>query len=96
MVVTIGAPYPNPSGYSSPVTCQVQAPAGSTVEWAVFTVAFRKILDKSILIPGQNATLVWNQQDAWGNRVANGLYYLRVQVTGSYYETKIWKLLVIR
>ncbi len=94
--VTIEVPFPNPSQDTRPVTCLVLAPPGSTVEWGLFTLAFRKILDKTVLIPGQNATLVWNQQDKWGNLVSNGLYYLRVQVTGSSNQTKIWKLLVIR
>lgn len=94
--VTFEAPYPNPSLDARPVTCLVQVPPDSTVEWAVFTVAFRKILDKSIVNPSQNAILVWNQEDLGGRRVANGLYYLRVQVTGPFYATKIWKLLVVR
>jgi len=94
--VTFEAPYPNPSLNGGPVTTDVLAPPGSTVEWAVFTIAFRKILDKTIVVPGQNATLVWNQEDMGGRRVANGLYYLRVQVMGPLYATKIWKLIVIR
>jgi len=94
--VVIGLPYPDPDFGPDPVTIQVQAPAGSGVEWSVYTTAFRKILDVSEPIPGTSATLVWNLEDAWQKPVANGLYFMKIQVTGPVKATKILKILVIR
>jgi hypothetical protein len=74
----------------------VQAPTGSRVEWSVFTTAFRKVLDISNPIPGNNGVLDWNLDDAWGKPVASGLYYIRVEVTGPVRATQILKVLVIR
>jgi len=93
--VVIGLPYPNPSG-PGPVLIPVKVPAGSTVEWSVFTKAFRKILDVSNPISGGSAILVWNLTDAWGRPVANGLYYLRIRVAGSVKTVKILEVLVLR
>ena len=94
--VVIGLPYPNPVMGSGPVTVQVQAPAGSTVEWSVFTTAFRKIVDASQTVPGNHFALVWNLEDQWRKPVASGLYYLRVQVTGLAKTSKVLKVLVLR
>ncbi len=94
--VSIGPPYPNPVQGPSPVSLQIQLPAGSTVEWSVFTTAFRKILDVSNGVSGNSTVLVWDMEDAWKKPVASGLYYLRVQVTGPVKASKILKVLVIR
>jgi endoglucanase len=94
--VIIGPPYPNPVLGAGPVSIQIQAPAGSTVEWGVFTTAFRKVLDRSNPIPGNNTALVWNLEDGWGTPVASGLYYLRLQISGPVKATKILKILVLR
>jgi hypothetical protein len=40
--------------------------------------------------------LVWNQQNAWGNRVAKKFSMLMVQIIGPVKATKILKLLVLR
>ncbi len=40
--------------------------------------------------------LPWNLNDSSGTPVSNGLYYLRVQVTGAVKSSKILKVLVIR
>ncbi len=93
--VIIGIPYPNPATGPGPVSIQLQAPAGSTVDWSVFTLTFRKILETSQPLSG-NGAIVWNLADGSGKPVSNGLYYLRVQVTGPVNTTKILKLLVLR
>lgn len=93
--VVIGSPYPNPTG-SGPLLIPLQAPTGSSVEWSVFTTAFRKILDIPQGIPGNNAVLSWDLRDSRGERVADGLYFIRVQVTGTVKATKILKVLVFR
>jgi hypothetical protein len=78
------------------VSVQLQVPFGSTVQWSVFTTAFRKVLDVPDPVQGNSAVLVWNLGDAWQKPVASGLYYLRVQVSGPIKATKILKVLVIR
>jgi beta-glucanase (GH16 family) len=96
--VTIGLPYPNPAKGNgpAPLSFQVQAPLGSSVEWSVFSVSYRKVLDISQPLPGNGTTLVWNLRDASGNPVSNGLYYLRVKVTGPVKTTQILKVIVTR
>jgi len=94
--VVIGPPFPNPVPNPGPVSVQIQAPIGSTVEWSVFTTAFRKILDITKAIPGNNITLTWDLKDQWENHAANGLYYLRVRVSGPVQATQILKVLVLR
>jgi hypothetical protein len=91
----VGPPYPNPAG-PGPVTVQVQAPAGSTVEWSVFTTAFRKIVGASQPVPGDHFVLVWDLEDQWRKPVASGLYYLKVQVAGPAKASKVLRVLVLR
>ena len=93
--VTIGLPYPNPDFGPGPVTIQVQAPPGSSLDWSVFTLSFRKLLDTSQPLSG-NGAIVWNLVDGTGKPVSNGLYYLRVKVTGPVNTTQILKVLVLR
>ena len=94
--VTITAPYPNPVNGTTPLSVNVQAPTGSTFEWSVFTLAFRKILDKTEIIPFNDSVMSWDLKDASGTAVANGLYYIRVQVTGPVKSSKILKVLIAR
>ncbi len=94
--VVIGVPYPNPVKDAGPVAIPVQAPVGSSVEWSVFTTAFRKILDIPQPIAGTSVVLSWDLNDNWGVPVANGLYFIRVQVTGPVKISKILKVLVFR
>ncbi len=94
--IVIGLPYPNPVFGAGPVSIRLQAPAGSTVKLAVFTTAFRKILDLPNPVQGGNAVLSWDLKDNGGMLVANGLYYVRVEVAGPLKDSKILKVLVIR
>jgi hypothetical protein len=67
----------------------------STLKWAVFTTAFRKVFEDSLPV-NSAGTVVWNLNDKGGTPVANGLYYLRAEISGSGSETKILKVLIIR
>jgi hypothetical protein len=97
ITVTVGAPYPDPvSGTIGPLSIPVQAPTGSTAHWTVYTTAFRKVYDHTQSIPGNNGILSWGLVDSWGTPVANGIYYVRVQVTGLATSTQILKVLVLR
>ncbi len=93
--VVFEPPFPNPANGKGPIHIDVQAPSGSRIEWTVFTIGFRKVLEQSVTLQGQKAALVWTQEDSYGKPVANGLYYLRVQVTGPVQSNQIWKLLVL-
>ncbi len=95
VIITIGPSYPNPIG-TGPLSFPIQAPIGSTVHWTIYTTAFRKVYDNTQPIPGNNGIFYWNLLDSWGNPVANGFYYVRVQVTGTITSTKILNVLVIR
>jgi len=61
----------------------------------VFTLAFRKISSQTIQAYGA-ATLQWDLKDISGVQVANGLYYVRIQVTGTESTTRILKVLILR
>jgi hypothetical protein len=39
---------------------------------------------------------VWDLKDKYGSPASNGLYYLRIQVTGTQATTKIFKVLILR
>ncbi len=58
-------------------------------------MAFRKIDHGSQTVSG-TTTLVWDLRDKNDSLVANGLYYIRVRVTGPITTTKILKVLVLR
>ncbi len=94
--VTFGPPYPDPVTGPGPLYIPIQAPTGSTLEVTVFTVAFRKIFDRTTNFPGNNFAFPWYPNDSYGQIVANGVYYVRVQVEGIYPATKIYKVLILR
>jgi hypothetical protein len=94
--VAVGPAYPNPAREELPVLIPIAVPENSVVEWSVFTVAFRKILNVSNPVFAGCTALSWNLRDANGAPVANGLYYIRVQVKGANQTEKILKLLVTR
>jgi hypothetical protein len=43
-----------------------------------------------------SASLQWDLKDVSGTTVANGVYYVRIQVTGNPSMTKILKVLILR
>ncbi len=92
--IVISEPFPNPSG-GSPITFNIQVPGESTVTLDVFTLAFRKVYAETTHAYGP-VTLQWNLRDVSGALVSNGLYYVRIQVSGSQSTTKILKVLVLR
>ena len=95
-VVVVGPAYPNPAKEDVSVLIPLELPENATVEWGVYTTAFRKIFGDSIPVPAGCMTLIWNLRDSRGTMAANGLYYLRVQVKGANQTEKILKLLVNR
>jgi hypothetical protein len=93
-VVVISAPYPNPSTGLS-MNFNVSVPGESTVTMDVFTLAFRKIASQTQEIYGDQ-TFQWNLKDVAGVQVADGLYYVRIHVSGTQSATKILKVLILR
>jgi hypothetical protein len=92
--IVISAPFPNPSSGSS-ITFNIQVPGESTVTLDVFTLAFRKIYSQTTQADGL-VTFQWGLTDMTGVQVSNGLYYVRIHVTGLQSETKILKILILR
>ena len=92
--IVISAPFPNPSN-GSPITFNIQVPGQSAITLDVFTLAFRKIYSQTTQADGQ-VTLEWDLKDITGVQVSNGLYYVRIHVTGLQTETKILKILILR
>jgi sugar lactone lactonase YvrE len=94
--VSIGLPYPNPIKGPGNVFIEVEAPPFSNIKWTVFTTAFRKILDTNLPLTG-STVLQWGQRDMTGTQVANGLYYIRIEVvTDQGIIKKILKVIVLQ
>lgn len=94
--VSIGPPYPNPVLGGGAVNVQVQGSGMVTVNWSVFTTAFRKIAQGTATFTNGGA-FRWDLTDLSGKPVASGLYYLRLEVkadSGTLHKTL--KVLVIR
>ena len=92
--IIISPPYPNPVE-NGPVDFLVQAPGSSMVKWSVFTAAFRKVVDGNVSINGAGV-VQWDLRDKTNSRVANGLYYVRVDVSGNFAYSRIWTVIVLR
>ena len=86
-------PYPNPVD-NGPVVVDLDVPGPSTVEWSVFTLSFRKILGGEVSI-NSTGSVVWDLKDKSGAKVADGIYYLRIEVQGPQPTVKIFKILVL-
>jgi hypothetical protein len=93
-VIIISEPFPNPSN-GSPISFNIQVPTQSNVTLDVFTLAFRKIYSHTTQAYGFQ-TLQWNLKDLSGTQVADGLYYVRIHISGNPSATKIFKVLVLR
>ena len=77
-----------------PVRINVSVPSPAMVEWSVFTLNFRKITSGQISV-NSTGIVQWDLRDKNGARVADGLYYIRVEVLGPNPVTKVYKVLVL-
>jgi hypothetical protein len=93
-VIVIAQPFPNPST-GAPISFNISVPGESTVTMDVFTLSFRKIASQTKQIDGSQ-TFQWDLKDLAGVQVADGLYYVRIYVSGSQSSTKIFKVLILR
>jgi hypothetical protein len=100
-IVIYTPPYPNPVT-TGPVEIDVTTPGAATIQMDVFTTAFRKISEHTFLAGGGSGPLgtvtavQWDIRDKIGMNVADGLYYVRIQVSGRQDSVKIFKVLVLR
>ncbi len=93
-------PFPNPATQGT-VEIDVTTLGAASIEMDVFTTGFRKIAERSFNPPAGNplgtvTAVQWDLRDRFGMSVANGLYYVRVQVKGRYDASRIFKVLVLR
>ncbi len=95
VVTVIGSAYPNPATGTVPVSVSVEVPGPSSVSLDVFTTAFRKVVSQPPIQVTGSSNLHWDLKDNWGNPVADGLYYVRIQVSGIQPTVKILKILVV-
>ncbi len=94
-MIIFNPPYPNPVSGSS-LNMDVVCPPNTTINWDIFTLAFRKI-DGGSQIASGDTTITWNLLDKNGVQVSNGLYYLRFNARSlGVPVTKIYKVLIAR
>jgi hypothetical protein len=74
--------YPNPSDGTKPIQIGLLLTSSSDVKVQFFTVAFRKVKEKSLgQVSAGAAGLSVDLSDSWGIPLASGLYYLVVTST---------------
>jgi hypothetical protein len=90
---TICPIYPNPATSAAHASFCIEVPGDSEVKVTVYTIAFRKVFERTLHV-AKSTDFTWDMRDQWGSPVANGLYYVRVQITGPVPTTKMMKLLI--
>jgi hypothetical protein len=65
------------------------------VTLSVYSLSGRRIYQESLELTS-DGSISWNLNDLEGVAVANGVYYLRIQVNGSQPLTKLLKVLILR
>jgi hypothetical protein len=82
--LTVSAPYPNPVVVGQTVKLMLSAnpncPKKVTV--AVYSAAYRKIFESTVLVANERGIWEWTVVDFKGAPVASGVYYLRVEEVG--------------
>ena len=69
-------------------------PQASDVTVKLYTIVFRMVQEKTFpSVPAGTGNLTLELKDKWGSRLANGLYYVRVQAGP---QKTILKLIVAR
>jgi len=93
---TVRQAYPNPISGNGPLYFQVQVVNPSRVTWKIFTTSFRMIYSNQQTVANLE-TLSWNLLDKNGGAVANGLYYIQVNVAdGPTTTQQILKVIVLK
>ncbi len=89
---TCVGPYPNPVE-NGPVSFHLWVPGTTVAKWSVFSLSLRKIVGGELTI-SNNGVIAWDLKDQYGKQVANGLYYVRVEMLGTQNLNKIFKVLI--
>lgn len=76
----MGNPYPNPAP-SGMLSLPVTAPLDSQVVMTGYTPSYKKVLEKRFTHPGGSFLYGLDLTDLWGQTLANGVYYLKVELT---------------
>jgi len=88
----VSNPYPNPVRGGA-LRVDLESPCPKNVRWSVFSVAYRKIAEGSLVAEGRTSIL-WDLRDTKGKPVAPGLYHFTVEGEGL--DAKTMPVLVIR
>ena len=89
-------PYPNPVTGGSLKVDVTTPPGASIIHIEVFTTAFRKVSEHEMTPTGVTTTVLWDLNDRMGVPVADGLYYVRIRVTGGASFDTVLKVLVLK
>ncbi len=90
--VQVSEPYPNPVERGNPVFVNLVSECPKIVSWKVYTVSYRMVAQGSVLAAGKT-TLMWDQKDAKGSVLANGVYYWKFDSGAGYI---VRKLMILR
>jgi len=92
--IRVSAAYPNPVfDAETLVRVELSSPCPETVTWKIVTVAYRVVAVGQTDIYGTK-TIGWDQRDAQGMPVANGLYFFLLSEAGK--TTHVIQILVLR
>jgi hypothetical protein len=91
----VSLPYPNPVHDGQGVKFDLKSGCPVQARCVVYTTANRKVMDRTVDV-SMLQTLAWDLTDLKGRRVANGVYYLRVEQVGGEVILKSAPLMVIR
>ncbi len=94
--VTCSKPYPNPVTGAPLKVDVITPPSPCVIHMEVFTTAFRKVSEHDYNPSGVTTTVLWDLNDRMGIPVANGLYYVRIRVTGGSTFSTVLKVLVLK
>jgi hypothetical protein len=65
------------------VRVDLQSACSKSVQWAVYSAAYRKIGEWKVVVSGGlKKTVEWNLTDAKGKKMAAGIYYLVITPEG--------------
>jgi endoglucanase len=91
--VLVSVPYPNPAYNGTSISVNLVTHGPKVVQWSVLTVAFRRVAEGRVNVE-HNYTLSWDLNSSNGSSVANGMYYLVLEIEGT--PRRILKVVVAR
>ena len=89
-VLSLSNGWPNPA--MDDVAFALELPRASMVQWAIFDVQGRTVWSEQLSLAAGHASLRWSATTARGERVAKGIYLVRVRVDGTEFTRRIVRL----